>query len=514
MFFGFIRVRPRSSASILLWLPIPALLVELFLAGRALALATPTAWDAFSALRTAPAYLLAAGERVGSDGRPLDDGGTPALLGDTTAHWGAGAPTFRFISMSGIRYDPGDLGEIEALWGSRLSEQAVYDFVVASKYKEVLSPNLPLLYRIASLDGYDGGVLPLKRYVTLEGLLLPPEQVLPDGRLREQLRQVPPARLLALLNVEFVITDKVQDVWLDDVFYDLQFQATLDGVEPEIEIENPYTFVATAFGVICRSEGAGGLPAGTPLAALSWTDEDGRRWERVLRAGDEVGEGRDQPARVPLDAPTRPSDIRIRWVGPQGRLVARGLTLIDERTGANRSLVVSGQGRFRLVHSGDVKIYRNLDNLPRAYWVAGARLIADDVEAVAAMKSAEFDPYREVILGDVAARPAAGAATGRVEIASYSAERVDLRSEADSPGYLVLTDAYYPGWVAYVDGQRTPIRRADVMFRAVELPAGQHTVTFRYEPAWLWPGAAISLVAAAALLSVLLVSTRGRRSFG
>ena len=325
---------------------------------------------------------------------------------------------------------------------------------------------------------------------------------------------MPPARLLALLNVEFVITDKVQDVWLDDVFYDLQFRATLDQDATEVQIENPYTFVATAFGIICHSEDTGTVTAGAPLAVLSWVDEDGQRWERVLRVGEEVTDGRDQPARLRLDAPTRPTDVRLRWVGTQGRLIARGLTLIDERTGASRSLVVSGEGRFRLVHSGDVKIYRNLDNLPRAYWVAGARLIADDAEAIVAMKSAGFDPSREVILHEGTAQPAAGTATGRVEIAAYSAERVDLRSEADAPGYLVLTDAYYPGWNAYVDGQPASIRRANVMFRAVELPAGQHTVTFHYEPAWLWPGAAISLLAAGALLLVLLVPVRRRTRIG
>jgi hypothetical protein len=42
------------------------------------------------------------------------------------------------------------------------------------------------------------------------------------------------------------------------------------------------------------------------------------------------------------------------------------------------------------------------------------------------------------------------------------------------------------------------------MFRAVELPAGRHTVLFQYAPAWLWPGAALSLAAGAALLIALL----------
>ena len=60
-------------------------------------------------------------------------------------------------------------------------------------------------------------------------------------------------------------------------------------------------------------------------------------------------------------------------------------------------------------------------------------------------------------------------------------------------GYLVLTDAYYPGWVATVDGQPANIERADILFRAVKIPAGQHRVEFRYQPQSFIIGAAISI---------------------
>ncbi|MGQ9517423.1 MAG: YfhO family protein [Anaerolineae bacterium] len=490
---------------------------ELFLAGRSLPLASPTAWDAFASLRTAPAHLLAAGLHLLPDGRPAAEADMPAvesMLGDATAHWGRGAPTFRFLSMSGIQYDPGDLADIYANWRGRLPEKAVYDLVVTAKQKEVLAPNLPLLYRIAAVDGYDGGVLPLRRYVTLQSLFLPPEDILPDGRLREQLRQVPSSRLLALLNVEYVITDKVWDVWIDDVFYDLQFGAVLGaGGRPEIAVDNPYTFTATEIGMVSYLEGCAGVPHGTPVAELRWEDAAGA-WHAVpIRAGRETAEGRadadagharvgrrgedgrvEYAARLSLGGAHTPAKLMVRWLGPaEGRLVIRGISLIDGRTGAHRSLVVSDRGRFRLVHSGDVKIYRNLDNLPRAYLVGKALAVGSDEEALNIMRQEEFDPHSLVLLHDAPAEDFGWAGNRPAEIVRYTPEEVILHTQFERPAYLVLSDAYYPGWRAFVDGREFPILRANLMFRAVALPAGEHTVVFRYMPASLRTGAVVSL---------------------
>ena len=47
---------------------------------------------------------------------------------------------------------------------------------------------------------------------------------------------------------------------------------------------------------------------------------------------------------------------------------------------------------------------------------------------------------------------------------------------------LLVHDLYYPGWVAEVDGKQTPIVRADLLFRAVRVPAGTHRVTFNFTP--------------------------------
>jgi len=78
-----------------------------------------------------------------------------------------------------------------------------------------------------------------------------------------------------------------------------------------------------------------------------------------------------------------------------------------------------------------------------------------------------------------------------------------------APGYLVLTDTFYPGWRAYVDGVETPIYQANYLFRAVPLNAGDHEVRFVYRPKSFAVGAALSLtflltVVSAGLIRALL----------
>ena len=91
------------------------LIVELFWAAQSLSYNQPTAPQAFHSSRNAPTFLLAA--------NPPND---PT------------EPPDRFLSLSGITYDPGDLRELEQIFGDSLSPKAFYNLIVAAKEKEVL----------------------------------------------------------------------------------------------------------------------------------------------------------------------------------------------------------------------------------------------------------------------------------------------------------------------------------------------------------------------------------------
>jgi uncharacterized membrane protein YfhO len=87
---------------------------------------------------------------------------------------------------------------------------------------------------------------------------------------------------------------------------------------------------------------------------------------------------------------------------------------------------------------------------------------------------------------------------------------VTLRVEAPARGFLVISDSYYPGWHATVDGRPTPILPANHAFRAVEVPQGISVVDMRFRPISLFVGAGISATTLLGIGVVLAVSSRRR----
>ena len=84
-----------------------------------------------------------------------------------------------------------------------------------------------------------------------------------------------------------------------------------------------------------------------------------------------------------------------------------------------------------------------------------------------------------------------------VRVKRYLPETVELEVDSRYPGFLVTSEVDYPGWRAYVDGSPVQVSQTNIAFRGVEIPAGRHQVVFRFIPAILGWGAAISSIAVA-----------------
>ena len=71
-------------------------------------------------------------------------------------------------------------------------------------------------------------------------------------------------------------------------------------------------------------------------------------------------------------------------------------------------------------------------------------------------------------------------------------ENLKIQTKTNTDSFFVLADTYYPGWHAYIDGKETKIFRANLMFRGIVLPKGDHTVEFKYIPHSFYLGVAVS----------------------
>jgi uncharacterized membrane protein YfhO len=94
------------------------------------------------------------------------------------------------------------------------------------------------------------------------------------------------------------------------------------------------------------------------------------------------------------------------------------------------------------------------------------------------------------------------------KIASYSSHEIAIQTQSSGDGFLVLTDSYYPGWKAFVDGKEQTILRADRLFRALPLKAGRHQVQFIYTPASFKIGLISFVISFACLCAWLFIKRR------
>jgi hypothetical protein len=505
--------RPRLARFLPTALLIGLTAVELLAAGRSLPRAHPTAPQAVFELRTAPAHLLTSPDRDAMD---------PAAAG-------------RFLGMSTITYDPGDLADYARVFVEseppQLDDAAFHDLVIALKVQELLVPNLPLFWRIPAVDGFDGGVLPLQRYIRFAELLIPPDRLVPDGRLREQIQEMPESRLLAMLNVAYVVTDKVRDLWFEDVFYDRQIGADLRRAPDPLVVEAPLPFAATHVDLIGYVDGdAAALAAlaneSHPVAQLEVVGQNGEIERFPLTAGgapgahfadgaldsamaaragavvayrDVEGGRQEYRARLPLAAPIDVAELRLTAEPGDATLIVQAATLYDERSGMFSALLPSDRGRFRLEHSGDVKVYRNLDGMQRVYLAGELAAVADQDAALELLRTQAGRVT--VVEGTLdGAQPAAPG--DRAEIVAYAPERVEIVTHSAAPALLVLSDSLYPGWTATVAGALAPIKAVNGLFRGVVVPAGEQRVIFTFAPTgwraglWLAGGGVILLLLA------------------
>src|SRR5262249_2853868 len=150
-----------------------------------------------------------------------------------------------------------------------------------------------------------------------------------------------------------------------------------------------------------------------------------------------------------------------------------------------------------------IRIFHVPDPLPRAYVVDGVRP-ADGEDAVRALVDPGFDPRREAVLPDVPPGAARRGGAGKAKVTRLGWNEDEIEVDLQREGFVILVDAYDPGWRATIDGRPAEVRRGNVAFRAVAVPPGRHLVRLVYRPRPLAAGLALSALGVVALLALAL----------
>jgi hypothetical protein len=172
--------------------------------------------------------------------------------------------------------------------------------------------------------------------------------------------------------------------------------------------------------------------------------------------------------------------------------------------------------------AGGVRVFENNGRVPRAFVTADVHEVGGMADAVSYLTSLGhqtedgtthvdlFDPLHQAVVevsaGQGTALPAVQGEPRPARIVSYDPERVEVEVPPGAPGLLVLTDSYFPGWGATVNGRRATVLPADVAFRGVMLGSGDSRVVFSYRSpggglGWAIPALAIVCLGAVALFS-------------
>jgi len=367
---------------------------------------------------------------------------------------------------------------------------------------------------------------------------------------------------LNLLNVRYVFHEKlpiVDDKTLFTVNHNgIPFkQNVMDikmspGGRREMEA---YGIAASDLGIVSTLVNSAHVPEGTVVAHIKFRLKDGRLIERELRAGrdtsewawdrndvrsvvkhqrakvieswpmsDEAGgfQGHRYLARFPLDRPEIES-VEMEYAHSSGELIIERMSLYDSATGkviALDTLKLPRERWRKLASFGLVEIYENLNCLPRA-WFVNEVAVAPSGEVLKTIREGGFSDGRQFNPAEIAlleredtenkspeSPQVSMGGKAEVKVVSHRPQKIELRTSNERPRFLVLSEIYYPGWKAFIDGVEAPVYRTDYILRGVLIPSGEHRVEFKFMPQSFYRGALYAGIGALILLIGAALSYR------
>ncbi len=322
----------------------------------------------------------------------------------------------------------------------------------------------------------------------------------------------------------------------------VHFARTNFGIEfkPGVKLTTePGGIFSNEIAIVSTLANSGHLVDGAPVLNLRLHTRDGRVIVRELTAGRDTSEWAYDRADVRANVRHRQALIvennaadgfeahlylgrlkfdraeidKIEWVYPRedASLFVVRASLHDNTTGVSTPLSafhLPAERWRRLGRFDQIEVYENLQAMPRAWFVERVIEMSseDAIKTISASSTPageKFDPTSTAILekGDTPPGPGMikdilknyAAGSSQVKITRYEPNLIEMETSRQDDGYLVLSEVFYHGWRAYLDGKEQPIMRTNYTLRGIHVSPGDHKILFIYRPQSLRNGALLSL---------------------
>lgn len=150
-------------------------------------------------------------------------------------------------------------------------------------------------------------------------------------------------------------------------------------------------------------------------------------------------------------------------------------------------------------------------SLPHARWVPCGIYVQDGQAALEALLQGGENLEQVVWLENndmLAHADCTPGKTADITITEQQPNKIMIATSSTSPGYVVIANTWYPGWSAWVDNQPSTIWKANYLFQAVQIPAGDHHVVVTYRPGIFITGCVISILALIGIIALIIYVRR------
>ena len=167
----------------------------------------------------------------------------------------------------------------------------------------------------------------------------------------------------------------------------------------------------------------------------------------------------------------------------------------------------------KVFETTNAQVFENRNCLPRAYSIRNIEAVNNLDELKRQFYILGFDPANTALVqaANIEQIGSTRFSQGSVSIHEYAPDKITIDADFPDQGFIVLSDQFFPGWKAFIDGKETRIYRVNGCIRGIVSPVGRHEVIFKYVPVRIYVAAIVSLATLSlCILSLLLMRFRHR----